>query len=185
MRLCREQLTNIEIDVAIATYREILDALSRRDCDVGFLTMPDGETGFDAMEIGRYRFHAYVPASHPWAERKTISIRELSGQRIIISPRIRRSRQVFDNYIAEYGVEVAVAQEVGSVETIWHLSRENIGIGILSSNGPISVGDLAELSFEEPIEIPLHLVALPKDKRPKLVNLALALGQKHLCGVRA
>lgn len=184
MRICREQLANIEIDVAIATYREILDALSRRDCDVGFLTMPEGEDGFDAIEIGRYPFHAYVPAGHPWAARKTISICDLSGERIIISPRIRRSRQVFDNYLAQYGVEVALAQEVGSVETIWHLSRENIGIGILTYNGPISVGDLVQLSFEEPVTIPLHLVALPKDRRPKLVNLALALGQTRLRGGR-
>jgi LysR family hca operon transcriptional activator len=181
MRLCREQLTNIEIDVAIATYSEILDALSRRDCDVGFLTMPDDEDGFDAMEIGRFPFHAYVPVGHPWALRKEISITELSGEKIIISPRIRRSRQVFDNFLAQYGVEVAVAQEVGSVETIWHLSRENIGVGILSYNGPISVGNLVQLSFQEPITIPLHMVALPKDKRPKLVNLALALGQRQLC----
>lgn len=180
VRLCREKLDSVEVDISIATYNEVLASLARRECDVGFLTLPDNEQGFDRVEICRYPYYAYVPRDHPWADRDSISIKDLAGQQIIISPRIRRSRQVFDDYLKQFNVQLGVLQEVASVETIWHLAREGIGIGVLSCNGAVVIEDLIQLEFAEDITIPLHFVALPKDKRSRLVNAAVALGEKYL-----
>nr|WP_236772124.1 LysR family transcriptional regulator [Agrobacterium tumefaciens] len=180
VRLCRDKLDGVDIDVSIATYDRVLASLACGECDVGFLTMPEEETGFECMEMCRYPFCAYVPPDHDWAQRKVISITELAGQQIITSPRIRRSRQVFDDYLQEFGVQVGGLRELGSVETIWHLAREGMGIGVLSCTGAVTVENLARLEFSENITIPLHFVALRKHSRSRLVNAAVAIGEKYL-----
>lgn len=115
-----------------------------------------------------------TPLSIP---RQFSSIRELEGEKRIVSPPVRRSRQVFEGYLAQYGVDDSMAQEVASIETIWFLARENKGIGILSDNGhPVHEGP-ARLIFEEAIDIPLHIVCLPRDRRSRLAQAAFASGQ--------
>ena len=178
VRLCRDKLRSAEIDVAIGTYSEVLGALSRHECDVGFLTMPENESGFEAIEVDRHPYYAYVPKTHPWAQRNSISIKELQGQEIIVSPPFRRSRQVFDEFLRRSDVEVRVSREVSSVETVWHLAQEGVGIGILVYNGTVGGENLVRLPFSEDMTIPLHFVALPKEKRSPLVNAAVALGRE-------
>ncbi|MGV1767526.1 MULTISPECIES: LysR family transcriptional regulator [Rhizobium/Agrobacterium group] len=180
VRLCRDKLERLEIDVSIATYDQVLASLSVGECDVGFLTMPEQEAGFHAIEICRYPFCAYVPPDHIWAQRKVISISELTGQQIIVSPRSRRSRQVFDDYLQDFGVQVGARLELGSTETIWNLAQEGMGIGVLSCTGAATVESLVRLDFSENITIPLHLVALPKEKRSRITNAAVAIGERYL-----
>ncbi|MCX5493717.1 LysR family transcriptional regulator [Kaistia dalseonensis] len=176
MRRCKERIPSIDFDVTISTYDQVLAALRSRECDVGFLTMPGEDNEIDAVEVGRYPFFAYASLDHEFAMADRISVSALSGQKIIISPRSRRSRQVFDGYLQQFDVQPETIQEVSSVETIWHLAHENIGIGILPYNGQVHVDGLKRLAFAETLTIPLHFVSRKKGERSRLASLAFAIG---------
>ncbi|MFB9948978.1 LysR family transcriptional regulator [Rhizobium puerariae] len=178
--LCRANLLNVEIDLSISTFADILEALHQRRCDIGFFTAPAGLEGVEAVEIGRYKYHAYVGRSHAWADRSQISIRELEGVGLIISPSVRRSRQVFDDHLHNHGVVAPILYEVASIETIWHLARLGTDVGILSDLGHAVSDDIVRLEFAEDLSIPLHMVSLAHEERTNLARAAFALGAKQL-----
>lgn len=180
--LCRANLLNVEIDLSIGTFADILEALEQRRCDIGFFTAPAGLEGVEAVEIGRYRYHAYVGRTHAWAGRTSISIAELEGVGLIISPSIRRSRQVFDQHLQDHGVSARILYEVASIETIWHLARLGTGVGILSDLGHGISDDIVRLDFDQDLSIPLHMVSLVHEERTPLARAAFGLGVKAMSG---
>lgn len=177
--LCRANLLNVEIDLSIGTFADIMEAMRQRRCDIGFFTAPSDLEGVEAVEIGRYHYHAYVGRTHPWADRSEISIRELDGTGLIISPSIRRSRQVFDEHLRNHGVTASILYEVASIETIWHLARLGTGVGILFDLGHGINDDIVRLEFAEDLFIPLHMVSLRHEERTNLARAAFALGAKQ------
>lgn len=180
IKLCRKAFHGIEIDFAICNAREVLDALNTHRAEIGFLTMPEGAFDLDISEIGRYTYNAYVGTAHEWADRSAISITELNSQRMIVPSATRRSRQVFEDHMRRHGVEPVISQEVASIETIWHLAQQNMGVGVLSDNGYLISQDIVRLDFIEEIAIPLHMVARQRDQRSKLANAAFRLGRHYL-----
>lgn len=61
----------------------------------------DSRSGVEVIEVGQYGFKAQVSTRHSFAARPALSIHDLSGEKLVMSPLIRRSRQVFDGYLQQ------------------------------------------------------------------------------------
>lgn len=98
VKLCKSNLGRMDLDLSIGTFVDISSALKKTRCDIGFLPGTSDMDDLDMVDIGRYKDHACVGRGHPWANRAIVSITGLHGVGLIISPAIRRSRQVFGRH---------------------------------------------------------------------------------------
>ncbi|OBB84026.1 LysR family transcriptional regulator [Mycobacterium colombiense] len=73
-----------------------------------------------------------VPAQHPLATRKAVSLTDLSGMSFVDGPPGYGNRTVVDNAFAAAGVERTVAVEVADMGTAATCIRKGLGIGFLS-----------------------------------------------------
>lgn len=88
-----------------------------------------------------------VPAEHPLARRKAVSLADLAGMSFVDGPPGYGNRAVVDNAFAAAGVERTVAVEVADIGTAATCIRKGLGIGFLSwsilegtdSSGMVSV----------------------------------------------
>ncbi|WP_415822845.1 LysR substrate-binding domain-containing protein, partial [Mycobacterium senriense] len=73
-----------------------------------------------------------VPAEHPLARRKAVSLADLAGMSFVDGPPGYGNRAVVDNAFAAAGVERTVAVEVADIGTAATCIRKGLGIGFLS-----------------------------------------------------
>jgi DNA-binding transcriptional LysR family regulator len=64
-----------------------LERLTREELDVGFVWLPIPTEGFDVCELVRESLNVVVPKDHRLAEQDTISIKDLSGEPLILLSR--------------------------------------------------------------------------------------------------
>lgn len=96
---------------------------------------------YEGIPVGREPWVAIIPAGHPLAKenRKTIPMRELEGEELIVSSRKSRLEEVrgwFHKFGTEPNVRVSVAHET----SLFELVENGIGIGIF----PASISGGAE-----------------------------------------
>lgn len=106
---------------------EIERALREGRADLGFATLPEGDT-FDGWEVMRDEFVAIVAADAPWGDR--LSWADLIDRPLII-PSTRCCAAWVHHYARERQVALNVAYEIRGDSTIVSMAAQGLGIGIL------------------------------------------------------
>lgn len=123
----------VHLRAASAGSAGLADQLRDGDLDVAFLVF----TGPPPADL-RVRLVAsvplllVVPAEHPLARRKAVSLADLAGMSFVDGPPGYGNRAVVDNAFAAAGVERTVAVEVADIGTAATCIRKGLGIGFLS-----------------------------------------------------
>ena len=104
------------------------------DCEVDIAIV--GHLGLDSrylsMPFSRQDLVAFVPNSHPWANRGGITLRELGTSRLIMRKGGSTSRRVLEAALVEAGIESQIALEVdreGALEAV----RAGLGVAVATT----------------------------------------------------
>jgi DNA-binding transcriptional LysR family regulator len=95
-----------------------------------------------------------VPASHPWADRGALRLRDLVGQPVIMREKGSGTRKVMERALAEHTLDVhrlRVVLEVTSNEAVRQAVKAGLGIAIISRRAvqdDIRCGLVAALRFQ-------------------------------------
>jgi len=168
-----------ELDIMPST--QVLDAVLRRDCDFGLLTLTDPPAEIRFFKVAQGKIIALVPPDHPWRQRSTISIRELQDARIVIASPAGQSRRHFDDSLDFHGVTVSVVQTVDSNEVLRDLVRRGVGIGIMGYTG--LADQLADhyLDFqEESLKVDVHFACRRERLRTAVFEAVYETARAHL-----
>ena len=95
------------------------------------------------FEEGRVRYDRYlqdelvlaVPASHPWAGRRTVRVQDLASQPILMRERGSGTRKIMEKALREHGLDadrLQVALEVTSNEAIRQALKAELGLAVIS-----------------------------------------------------
>lgn len=82
----------------------VIEALRQGKLDVATLAGQEAPAGLTAQPLIRSEFAAVLPATHPLAIRKRVSLRELAGQRWVDLDRVFATRAVLDKAFHERGL---------------------------------------------------------------------------------
>ncbi len=148
-----EEITSASIETALED--------GRIDVGLGFLSPHSSR--FHHQSLGKDRFVWIVHRSHPGAEKRSVHLSELEGERIVAMPERFLLRRVTDDVLREQGIRPSVVAEIGALGML------------LRALGPLKAGTILP-------RIALHeggdLVAIPlKGKK-----LSLRLGLLTLAG---
>jgi DNA-binding transcriptional LysR family regulator len=90
--------------------------------------------GLDALTIVSDRLVAAVPAGHPLAKRRRVTLRDLSAHPMICMPPGTGLRTVFDQSCAAQRVHPVIALQASAADAIADLATRGLGVAILSDS---------------------------------------------------
>jgi DNA-binding transcriptional LysR family regulator len=90
--------------------------------------------GLEALPIVSERLVAAVPAGHPLAKRRRVTLKDISAYSIVSMPEGTGIRSVFDQACAANGVRPNIALQANAPAAIADLATRGLGIAILSES---------------------------------------------------
>lgn len=118
----------VHIDFSLGVWSDTMAQVKEREIDVGIITEPDDVDGMFKLEIERTRYVALVQRSHPLAKKKSVSMKELAAESLVLPEPGSLTRRVFEEHMNSLDLEPA---SVTSVST-FPLSKEAVlhGVGV-------------------------------------------------------
>jgi DNA-binding transcriptional LysR family regulator len=83
----RKQWPSVHLTFHVHTISQQLEGLLHGTLDVGFVWLPIPHEEFDVHELVHEPLHAVLPAGHRLAKKQAVTIRELSGEPLVLLPR--------------------------------------------------------------------------------------------------
>jgi DNA-binding transcriptional LysR family regulator len=122
--------------------RQIAERVSTRQLDVGIVELPLFRSGITLEPMEPLPFVAVMPAAHRLAEKPSISLKDLAGERMVLIARQSSIRHQIDDALASLGVEPEVVLETPSSTIACALVAAGAGITL--------VGKWTATSFASP-----------------------------------
>jgi DNA-binding transcriptional LysR family regulator len=113
-----------------------LDAVRREELDLGFVWLPFPTLEFDVHELFQEPLVAIVPAEHRLAGAKSMSIRDLSGEPLVLASRFAdpTSYQQIERLFTDVGAVMNVAYELESSTAMIDFVAMGGGCALLPNN---------------------------------------------------
>jgi aminoethylphosphonate catabolism LysR family transcriptional regulator len=147
----------INISIQYGNSEQLMSWLESRRCDVAVLpNIPKGDDRLDFIPLAPDRLLAFVNQDHAWADRRTITMEELLGQKIILREKGSRTRSLFEETVALSGGVLKSVMEISGREGVREAVAAGFGVGIVAETElsadsrlrPLIVSD-ADLTLDE------------------------------------
>ena len=125
----------IQISIQYGNSQELMTWLESRRCDVAFLpNVPSEDERLYTIPLPTGRLVVFVSQDHDWAERRSVKIKELVTQRIILREKGSRTRSIFEEAMALAGHSLQDVMEIGGREGVREAVAAGFGVGIVAEN---------------------------------------------------
>lgn len=166
---------NVTVFLQSLPSRQIAELVSTRQFDVGVIELPMSLPAVSIEALPPVNSMAVLPASHPLAKRKVISLRDLKGERMILLSQHSYVRYLIDDAFANVGVAPNVVVETPSSSMACAMVAAGAGITLVSrwTAEPFAGPDLAVRPIKEPLMSKQALI-YATDRPPSSLALAFA-----------
>jgi DNA-binding transcriptional LysR family regulator len=126
---------DISISLLIGSTRQVSDWLEEGRVEVGVVGARPAARTLEAKELMPDELVVVVPASHPWATRRTTTLGDLQKEPMVVRERGSGSREAFEHALQEAGVSLAnlrIVGEMGSTQAVKQAVRAGVGIALIS-----------------------------------------------------
>ena len=125
----------IQIAIQYGNSSQLMAWLESRRCDIAFLpNIPEGDDRLFSIPLEPGRLVVFVNESHAWAERRSISMEELLGQRIILREQGSRTRSIFEDAVKRMGGHLHEVMEITGREGVREAVAAGFGVGIVAEH---------------------------------------------------
>jgi DNA-binding transcriptional LysR family regulator len=118
--------------------------------------------GLDALTIISERLIAAVPAGHPLAKQRRVTLRDLIAYPIVCMPPGTGLRAVFDQACAAQSLQPSIALQASAADAIADLAARGLGVAILSNSMAASYRDRLTARTIDDVETPALLALIWK-----------------------
>jgi len=159
----------IKINILIGNTNRVLDLLNSGVVEFGLV---EGETTRSKIKVEALLTDELVfiiPAMHPLAKKKSISILELMKEPFIIREEGSGTRQVIEKYLALHGIKISdmhIALVLGGIESIKEAVERGMGISIVSrwaARKEVQFGTLKYITAKEDRILRDFSLVMPKN----------------------
>ncbi len=125
----------LDVSVRFANSATLEDELLNHNLDIAVFGCLKNRPEFHTVAYRWSRLAVIVAKSHPWARRKSIHLKELAGQRLIIRERRAEARRILEEALDGAGVSCTDVMEIGGREGVIAAVARNIGVGTICDEG--------------------------------------------------
>ncbi|MEU9437233.1 LysR substrate-binding domain-containing protein [Streptomyces sp. NPDC048252] len=118
--------------------------------------------GLDSLTVISERLVAAVPARHPLAKQRRVTLRDLVAHPLVCMPAGTGLRAVFDRACTAQGLQPAIGLQAGAADAIADLAARGLGVAVLSESMAASYGDRLTARVIDDIETPAVLALIWK-----------------------
>ncbi|EKX64920.1 LysR family transcriptional regulator [Streptomyces ipomoeae] len=126
--------------------------------------------GLNALTIISERLVVAVPAGHPLAKQRRVTLRELVTYPIVCMPSGTGLRTVFDRACAAQSLQPAIALQASAADAIADLAARGLGVAILSDSMAESYRDRIIARTIDDVETPALLALIWKSTHSPAVR---------------
>jgi DNA-binding transcriptional LysR family regulator len=126
---------DISIVLLIGSTRQVSDWLEEGRVEVGVVGARPATRALEAKELMPDELVLVVPATHPWAARRTATLVDLQKEPLVFRERGSGSREAVEHALQEAGVVLAqlrIVGEMGSTQAVKQAVRAGVGVALLS-----------------------------------------------------
>ncbi len=127
-----EQRPGVTIFVQSLPSRQIAELVSTRQFDVGVVELPLSHAAIDFHPLEPVQSMAVMPARHPLAAKKRISLRDLDGERMVLLSQQSYVRYQIDDAFSAVGATPRVVAETPSSSIACAMVAAGVGITLVS-----------------------------------------------------
>ncbi len=113
--------------------QRLLRVLLDGSADVVILPEVEPDNRLHAVPFRRDQLVVFVDLAHPWSERRSIRLGDMSDQTVIQREPGSTTRAIFEKAIAAAGVKPAQIREFGSREAVREAVAAGLGIGVVNA----------------------------------------------------
>lgn len=148
LKTFRVQFPGVEVRLRDVVAQRI-DALVREgevDFGLGVRARMGHGLAFEVVMVDRLSL--FVPADHPLARKRSVTLQALAGQPIILTGRDSSVRERVEQLFAEERLALTPGLEANYMSTVMALVRQGLGVTLLPESADDGRGDLTQVRVE-------------------------------------
>ncbi|THJ35210.1 LysR family transcriptional regulator [Lampropedia aestuarii] len=127
-----QQYPGIKVSVSTGNSQEVLERLADYRADVGVLAQLAHDERFVSWPYSEHGVAIICSAQHRFAQRRSITLAELEGERLILREPGSTTRTALERALQTAGVSPQVVMEIASREIIREAVLQNVGLAAVS-----------------------------------------------------
>ena len=122
----------VHVSLSIGNSEEVLNALLHYRADVAVISDLEPDPRLEAIPYAEHRLVVFVPRAHPWARVRSVRLRDLEGQPMVLREIGSMTRHLFEQAATKARIKPRVVMEIESREAVSEAVAAGLGIGIVS-----------------------------------------------------
>lgn len=176
LKLFMKQFPQVNVAVGVGDSRTITEKILDYQGDVGMVLNHVAHPDLFGAAYRTQRLVIFGNTQHPLAQRATLKLRDLQGQRFVIREEGSTTRRVFEQELKERGVEVQVALEMGSRESVREAVAEGLGLGVVAETAYRPDPRLVKLTISDTSMVTqVHFICRKERHQAPLISIFLGL----------
>jgi LysR family transcriptional regulator, transcriptional activator of the cysJI operon len=168
LKLFKNRYPEVEVHVEYRRSTQVYAQVLNGEVDLGLVAYPAKRAGLQMEVFDEDELVVICHPAHPLAGRKSISLRELNGEKFISFEPDLPTRKVIDRHLREQAVEIVQTMEFDNIETVKRAVEIENGVSIVPSNTvfqEVRGGALVSVALENP-RLCRPLAVITKRNRP-------------------
>lgn len=149
----------VEVSLDFSNSREVLNGVLSNESDIGILARISPDKRLHILPFRDDRLVVFVDRGHAWSQRRSISLRDVADQTLILREAGSTTRAIFERAMLKRGVEPAAVIEMEGREAVREAVAAGLGVGVVCD-------------YEFGHDIRLHKLKV-KDAKLKLTECAV------------
>ncbi len=171
-----QRYPGMQVSVRVGNSEAVLETLVSYQTDVAVLAHFTDDPRFHFVPYRRHPVMIFVHRSHRFAGRKSIRIKDLDGEGLILREIGSTTRKALEEALEQAGVAPRVLMEIGSREAIREAVIKGVGIGAVSEIEYIPDPALCMLRVRDAdMFTHAHVVCLEERRGARLVEAFLGI----------
>ncbi|ALX14112.1 LysR family transcriptional regulator [Burkholderia cepacia JBK9] len=160
----------LHLSVALGNSETVLRDLDQYVCDVGVVARAFEDARYFTQRYASFPVIAFVRATHPFATRDAITLRELAGEPLLMREPGSTTRRALEDAMETAGLTPRIAMDIGSREALREAVARGLGVGTVSKAEYVPDERLRPLRIDgDPVETHIHVCCLSERRDSRLV----------------
>lgn len=169
-----QRYPGIKVSVSTGNSQEVLARLADYHADVGVLAQVAQDERFVSVPYSEHPVAISCSAQHRFAQRRSISVAELEGERFILREQGSTTRKAIETALQAAGVTPNVVMEIASREIIREAVLQNVGVAAVSEAEYVPGPGLRAVRLTDAtVRTYAHVVCLAERQEAALVRAFL------------
>ena len=173
-----QRYPDVELHVSLGNTTELVTSLLTFEADVVIVPRQDDHR-FRTVPLAGTSLVLLVPRNHRWAQRKSVRLAELEGQRMVLREVGSATRRIFEEMLAGANVKIRSVLEIESREAVRESVAVGIGIGIALDSETHADPRLHALEIADAaVKLQLEVVCLAERWEAPLIKAFMEISEK-------